>query len=98
MKKKFKTAMNRLLFTIAFFISLGINLKILYDAFGAEGDSEVIKVINDQFISDNPHSWLIFAFSVIFSCSNLLFWIIGVDHIGRHLWEDWGKKKGPWGP
>jgi hypothetical protein len=89
MKEKFKTAMNRLLFAIAFFSSLGMNLYIL---FGHEFYSKEPNVIDwSWFFDTNSHPWGIFAANIVFSCSNLLFWVIGVDHIGRHLWEDWGK-------
>jgi hypothetical protein len=90
-RKKFIKALNKVLFGIGSMSSLIINLKILMDSFDIL-DKNGDKTIDwSWWVGTNP--WWQSIAGIVFSCTNLLFWYIGIDVIGKHLFENWGKHK-----
>ena len=95
MENKFIKSWYRLLFVIAVFSSLIINLLILFDC-SDPFDKRVDRVIDWSWIIGTNPWWHAIA-NIIFSLSNLLFWFVGANIIGRHLFEHWGKRKNQMG-
>jgi hypothetical protein len=95
MKKKFIKALQKLLFGIGLMSSLIVNLKILMDSFDIL-DKSVDKTIDwSWWVGTNP--WWQSIAGIFFSCSNLLFLLIGSNAIGKLLFENWGRKKNQMG-
>jgi hypothetical protein len=94
MKTKFIKACYRLLFAIAVFFTLIVNLVILVnnDYLDKSGDH----LINwTFFIGDDP-LWQCIV-NWVFGLSNLAFSLIAIDIVGKHLFEHWGKRKNQMG-